>query len=327
LTILIIDDSKSDRDLLELILNKSGYDNVVTAASVGEGMVHLTNDIQLVLMDVMMPDVDGITGCAMIREQKLYFDLPIIIVTSNKDISTLELAFETGANDYITKPFNKLELLARVRVALNLKSEIDKRKKREQELECLTVQLSELTEELKEKNQILQKLSTMDSLTDIANRRKFDEVLEQTWKRVQRNKGTISLIMLDIDNFKAYNDNYGHQQGDIVLKQVAQAIKEIPKRVDDLVARYGGEEFAIILPDTTVEGAIAIATLIQERIQQLQIKHEYSGVKDVLTVSLGICSFPSCHNLTSKQLIERADIALYEAKKSGGNDVYVFECS
>ena len=326
MTILIIDDSKSDRDLLELILNKSGYAHVVTAASVREGIANLTNDIQLILMDVMMPDVDGITGCAMIREQKLYFDLPIIIVTSNKDINTLELAFEAGANDYITKPFNKLELLARVRVALNLKSEIDKRKKRELELEYLTSQLSKLTEELKEKNQILQKLSTMDSLTDIANRRKFDEVLEQTWKRVQRNKGTISLIMIDIDNFKTYNDNYGHQQGDIVLKQVAQAIKEIPKRADDLVARYGGEEFAIILPDTTVDGALAIATLIQERIEQLQIKHEYSGVKDYLTVSLGVCNFSLCNNFTTKQLIERADIALYEAKKTGGNNVYVFEC-
>lgn len=327
MTILIIDDSRSDRDLLELTLKKSGYDNVITTASVRDGIACLANDIELVIMDVMMPDIDGIDGCAMIREQKLYFDLPIIIVTSNKDINTLELAFKNGANDYITKPFNKLELLARVRVALSLKAEIDKRKKREQELELLTNRLSALTKELKEKNDILQKLSTIDGLTDVANRRKFDEILEKTWKRIQRNKGTISLIMLDIDNFKAYNDNYGHQQGDLVLKQVAHAIRDIPKRANDLVARYGGEEFAIILPDTSIDGAKAIATQIQERIEQLQIKHEFSGIKDILTVSLGICSFPSCHDLTSKELIERADIALYEAKKSGGNKIYIFECS
>lgn len=325
LTILIVDDSKDEIELLKHYLGKAGYSSVISVNSVTEAVGALNDDINLILLDIVMPNIDGIKGCGMIREHSCYGDLPIIMITSQKDITTLEEAFLAGANDYITKPYNRIELIARVRAALHLKKEIDKRKEREEELEKMTERLQILAEELKGENCVLEELTVIDALTGIANRRKFDERLDTVWNMAKRDQDVVSLIMLDIDNFKGYNDNYGHQHGDVVLRDVAQAVAGSVCRASDLVARYGGEEFTIILPQTDLKGAMAIAEKIKESINNLRIKHEFSANKNFLTVSMGVSSVIASNKNSSYDLIENADVALYQGKKTGGDAIFVYE--
>ncbi|MBD2483097.1 diguanylate cyclase domain-containing protein [Planktothrix sp. FACHB-1365] len=182
---------------------------------------------------------------------------------------------------------------------------------------AIAIQQSELYQELQVANQQLKRQATVDGLTQVANRRRFDEYLEQEWQRLQREQGSLALIMCDIDYFKQYNDYYGHPAGDSCLKQVAQAIENTLRRPADLVARYGGEEFAIILPNTNQDGAIHVAQHIQAAVLQLEIPHDKSTISQWLTLSLGVaCTLPS--PLTSfSVLIEAADQVLYQAKQQG----------
>ncbi len=179
-------------------------------------------------------------------------------------------------------------------------------------------------EKLREANQLYQRLSTLDGLTEIANRRRFDEVLANEWERCGQQSKPISLIMLDIDHFKSFNDTYGHQGGDICLKKVAKTIEELMEKSWDLVARYGGEEFAIILPDTGADAAAQIAEKIRRRIEELAIPHAGSKVSDVVTVSVGVSSVVPDRNVELRKIIEQADSALYQAKHQGRNRVIVY---
>lgn len=163
----------------------------------------------------------------------------------------------------------------------------------------------------------LERLATLDGLTQVANRRRFDEYLSQEWRRVAREQQYLSLILCDVDYFKSYNDHYGHQAGDACLKRVAAAMRNTLKRPADLVARYGGEEFAIILPSTAMQGAIAVAQAIQKAIKLLRLPHIQSQISDFITVSFGVSSIIPTHNLRAETLITTADEALYEAKKQG----------
>jgi two-component system cell cycle response regulator len=181
--------------------------------------------------------------------------------------------------------------------------DITKRKRAEHELQVLNTQL--------------EKLATHDSLTQIANRRKMETVLHQEWRRCQRHHHPMTLILLDIDHFKPYNDNYGHPQGDECLRQVAQVLQACAKRPGDLVARYGGEEFLLILPNTDQTGAMTVAQQIQSSITELGIPHSYSPVGNTVTVSLGIAVVdPVTHDATCDSAISLADQSLYEAKKT-----------
>ena len=175
--------------------------------------------------------------------------------------------------------------------------------------------------DLQTANKKLELLATMDGLTQIANRRKFDEYIEQLWKQLERDKKTISLIMCDVDCFKLYNDTYGHQLGDDCLRAVAQAICKHTKRPLDLAARYGGEEFAVILPDTDSNSALHIANAIRKEVQQLKITHASSWVKQCVTLSLGVSNLKPNISFSVKLFIELADKALYEAKKQGRNGI------
>ncbi|MBD1909492.1 MULTISPECIES: diguanylate cyclase [unclassified Leptolyngbya] len=176
-----------------------------------------------------------------------------------------------------------------------------------------------LEQSLQAANAELEQLVTLDGLTHVANRRKFDDYLAQVWRNSVTSQEPLSLIMFDIDSFKRYNDYYGHQTGDLCLIKIAQVVQATVKRATDLVARYGGEEFAVILPDTHLSGAVAIAEQIQQAIKALAIPHACSDVSTVVSISLGIASIASTKTGSPQKLIAAADRALYAAKLQGRN--------
>jgi len=329
LSILIVDDSEEIIQLLKTILGNVGYTDLLSAKSTGETYELLgigkasppngkTPDIDLILMDVAMPDIDGIEACRRIKETEKFHDIPVIMVTAMDDGKLLDLAFETGAVDYITKPIEKVELLARVNSALRLKKEMDGRKAREEDL-------LKLTEELEDANQKLLRLSFIDGLTGVANRRHFDKQLDEEIRRAIRHYEPLSLIMIDIDCFKDYNDTYGHLAGDDCLKKTADKIKDILRRPGDFAARYGGEEFALILPGTFEEGALAVAERLRSGVESLQIAHSKSTAGSVVTISAGVASMLPHKEISPQNLIGAADKALYNAKKEGRNRVYILK--
>jgi diguanylate cyclase (GGDEF)-like protein len=191
---------------------------------------------------------------------------------------------------------------------------------------AIAIQQSELYQQLQTANQQLQRLASLDSLTSVANRRRFDNYLEQEWRRMAREQAPLSLILCDIDCFKAYNDTYGHLAGDDCLQQVARAISHVVKRPADLVARYGGEEFAVILPNTKTEGAIQIAEKIRSRVKALRIVHANSRFRQHVTLSLGVASTIPGDESSPTILIAAADRALYQAKAQGRDRVILEDC-
>lgn len=317
--ILIIDDSDSSRHLLESILNGAGYNDIITAASAREGMSLIKNyninekgtPVDLVLMDIVMPGMNGIEAAKIIKENDLLKDIPIIMVTAEDEEASLEKAFEAGAIDYITKPVSQIELTARVRSVLKLREEIKRRIERERELKSLMVKLGRMTQ--------------MDGLTGIANRRFFDETFNREWFRAQRQNASLAVLMIDIDFFKKYNDEYGHLEGDNCLKKVASAIQGSLKRPADFLARFGGEEFVVVLPSTDSRGAANIAEDIRGNIADLGIEHATSDIEDFVTVSIGVACVQPGHDEPPEMLLNMSDQALYQAKSTGRNRIHVSE--
>lgn len=320
--ILIVDDSRDSQVLLESTLRAAGYaDLVVVGSSLDafrvlgmDNKASVSTDIDLILMDILMPDMDGVEACRLIKSFEYLRDVPIIVVTVKDEINYLQRAFAAGAIDYITKPLNKMELLARVRSALRLKHEIDRRKFREQELISILNQLEETVSMLK-------RLSSMDDVTGITNRRGLEDYLEQEWRRALRYEIPLSLILIDIDFFKSYNDTYGHQKGDECLRLVANVLNRALHRPADLAARYGGEEFMVILPNTDLEGANSVAERLRVEVEALGIVHPQSPVSKYVTISLGVATTIPRRGFSPAELIASADQALYQAKEDGRNRV------
>ena len=327
MAILIVDDSADSRVLVKRLLEKNGFSEVITAETAFAAFDLLGMDrpacastrIDLILMDVIMPDMDGIEACRLIKSNRCLKDIPIIVITASDITETLERAFTAGAMDFITKPVKPLELKARVLSALKIKYEIDQRKAREAEL-------VKVLEELENANRELSRLSSLDGLTGIANRRHFEQIYDMEWRRAARTGSELSVLFLDLDFFKYYNDTYGHQEGDDCLKQVAAAAGAILKRPGDLLARYGGEEFVVILPETSIAGAAEVAEAIRQAIERCNIPHSASPVAAHVTVSVGVAGGRVTPEDKPSDFIARADKALYEAKHSGRNRVKVADC-
>lgn len=329
MAILVVDDLPGNRVLLKHILEASGFTHVTLSDSAGEALKLMgiegdgpsAEQVDLVLMDVMMPGMDGIEACRRIKNDENHGQTPVMMVTALSEIDTLEDAFQAGAVDYITKPINQIELQARVWSALALKHAMDERRQRELELERRERELLEVTRLLEETNDRLRHLSTVDGLTGIPNRRRVIEFLEQEWRRSARDRAWLSVIMIDVDFFKNYNDACGHQAGDDCLWMVANCLKRSLNRPADIVGRYGGEEFVAVVPDTPVDGAVKVAESMRASVEALQVPHPDSEVSEFVTISLGVASCIPSADQDTTVLIGKADEALFQAKDLGRNRV------
>ncbi|PSB24451.1 response regulator [Stenomitos frigidus] len=306
--ILIVDDNPTNLLVLSQTLKDIGLKVRVSmdGESALEQAIEETPD--LILLDIQMPGIDGFETCKRLKLNPSVSDIPVIFITANNSTENIVEGLSLGAVDYIVKPFQKEEVLARVQVHLRLR--------------LLTRKVQEQAIALQIANQQLECLANLDGLTQVANRRRFDEQLDLEWKRLTREPGPLSLILCDIDYFKRYNDFYGHQAGDTCLKQVAKALEQSLKRPGDFVARYGGEEFVVILPNTNFDGASHVAEIIQTDIEKLYISHAQSQVSTHITLSLGISSMIPTKEASESSLIAAADKALYEAKRRGRNTFY-----
>jgi diguanylate cyclase (GGDEF)-like protein len=329
MSILIVDDTPVNLMLLEEILEQEGYEDIQCARSGLEALDMLadmrgpegTKMVDLVLLDVMMPGLDGIETCRRLKAVEELSDIPVIMVTVRDDDEALEQAFNAGAIDYIVKPVKEVELLARVRSALKLKEEINCRVTREKELLELTNQLDTI-------NKRLMGMAQVDNLTELGSRRYFTRIIEKEWNRTRREGVSLSLVMVDLDEFGAFNELYGKQAGDNCLKKIAAILNSVIKRAGDSIVRYGGDEFAVILPNTSGDGVLALSQEIQDKVQALHLDHEGSPNNGILSVSIGLATAQPARSNDVKSLIAAADGALDHAKNEGANQIRVaLDCS
>lgn len=309
---LIIEDSRTSAALVAQQFERMGIETLI--AHNGRDGIELfqRHRPQLVLLDVIMPEIDGFEVAQEIRRiEKPGEWTPIIFLSARDKDADLERGIIAGGDDYLRKPVSEVVLAAKVRAMQRILS--------------MRNSLVALTTRLDEMNRDLVRLSTVDALTGIANRRRFDEVLYKEWRRAMRRQYPITLVMCDIDFFKQYNDAQGHQAGDECIRSVARSIEETLKRPGDLVARYGGEEFAAILPDTGFDGAQIVAESVRSAIAELGIPHGRSSVASRVTLSVGAATMVPARGVpaTGDQLVEAADKALYAAKAAGRNRVIV----
>jgi two-component system chemotaxis family response regulator WspR len=268
----------------------------------------------VILQDLVMPHFDGLTLVREYRNNPATHDIPIIVLSTKEDPKIKSAAFAAGANDYLVKLPDTIELIARLRYHSRSYVTLLQRDEAYQALR-------HSQQRLLEANLELQRLTSSDGLTGIANRRHFDEHLELEWRRAAREQSDISLLMIDVDYFKAYNDSFGHLQGDEALRQVARVITESAGRPADLAARYGGEEFSLILPNTMAQGGRLIAEVLRQKIEEKGTPHTTPASDSVLTVSIGVATLVPRVDEPSVHLVQMADQSLYEAKRAGRNRV------
>ena len=266
----------------------------------------------VILQDLVMPSMDGLAMVQRFRSQAVTRNVPIIVLSTREDPKVKAEAFAAGANDYLVKLPDEIELVARLRYHSKAYLALIQRDQAFQALHKSQQQLMEM-------NIQLQRLMNMDGLTGLNNRRHFDEYATVEWFRAIREKSTLSILMIDVDQFKNYNDTYGHLAGDDALKSIAQAIQQSVHRPADLAARFGGEEFVVILPSTPLAGAQLVGENIRRSIEELHIPHTGSSVADHATVSVGGAFRIPTADDSLVALIGSADSALYEAKKQGRN--------
>lgn len=309
--ILVVDDEEVLRGVIAQLLRRQGHE--VTEASFGEDALaeFIRNPYQIVITDIIMGNMDGID---LLREiKKIEPDCHVIVMTSNASMETAILALREGAYDYLIKPFDELELILAV-VDRALSSFKLRRQNKN-----LTETLMKYSEELERMNKMLKGMAERDGLTDLYNHRHFRESLDRELIRAHREKKPVSLIIIDLDFFKTYNDTNGHLAGDKLLKDCSQILKDAV-RGSDLVARYGGEEFVLLLPNAGREDAVNLAERIREQIADHPFEGRECQPGGRLTASMGVSTFPE-DSRDASTLIDAADKALYQAKESGRNTV------
>jgi len=292
-SVLIVDDAPVNIRMLVSALKDSYRVRVANGGLKALAIAGSQDPPDIILLDVKMPEIDGYEICRRLKQNPETMQIPIIFVTAQGSSQDEAFGLNLGAVDYISKPFSIPVVKARVRTHLQLKRHRDK----------------------------LESLAMIDGLTGIANRRSFDHTIEQEWRRAQRTDTPLSLIMIDIDEFKKYNDNYGHGAGDECLRLVAYTIESTMRRSGDFVGRYGGEEFVVLLPECDLEGALETAETIRLKIKDLDIPHAFSQAAGHITVSLGCKSMKYESGTPSTELTHKADQALYQAKKQGRDRV------
>ena len=303
--ILVVEDASATLLIVSKYIERFGARPI--AVDNGEQAIAAFRNEQpdMVLLDAKLPDIDGFSVARQMRAlEKPGAWTPIIFLSGMTSDKDLEKGIAAGGDDYLYKPVSEAVLSAKIRAM--------------QRIIQMRTSLVVLARELDTANQELKRLSASDGLTGIANRRFFDEHLSREWRRARRGSGEISILMCDVDHFKAYNDTYGHQAGDDCLRQVAHNIRDSMERAADLAARYGGEEFVVLLPDTPIAGAHIVAEKIKETIHALNMPHTGSAHCHV-TLSIGIAAIAAGDHNTQQTLIEAADRALYRAKHAGRN--------
>jgi len=303
--VLIVDDSATIRAGLAAAVRTMMLEPV-TAES-GEKALELfaAEPPGIVLLDVNMAGIDGYETARRMRAVRPEAWVPIIFLSSSEYDQDLERAIESGGDDYLVKPVSAVVLSAKIRAL--------------QRLDKMHQRLLELSKELTTANQRLETLSQQDGLTGVANRRAFDYRIPLQFAHAARQKEPLSVVMCDVDHFKAFNDHYGHPAGDECLKQVSAALAQSCKRATDFVARYGGEEFALLLPATPPDGALRVIDTARRELARLAIPHARSQVAEVVTFSAGLASYEAGRDAHPEDLVKRADQALYRAKHLGRN--------
>lgn len=319
MSILLVDDSPPVLRLLQSILERAGYQDLVCADCGVAALRYLGIEpastsppaVDCILLDIVMPGIDGIEVCRRIKASSAHADTPVIMVTIRDEAETLRDAFTAGAHDYITKPVRELEIVARLKSAICLKKEIEGRKARE-------VELIRLTEQLAEANGLLAELTITDDLTKVGNRRFFTGCLDNEWRRSFRESAPLSVIFIAIDRFQEFIDRLGREKGDECLKMIAQVLQISLRRTTDYLARYSDHQFAIVLPKTPLLGAQTVAGHIRQSIIDLQVRHS----PGFITISQGVASVIPSGEMAIQNLLFMAEEAVARAQKAGGNQVH-----
>jgi diguanylate cyclase (GGDEF)-like protein len=304
--VLLVEDDPIQASATKEILRKVGYEILWAEDGINAIKLIKSEKPDIVLLDVILPGMDGYEVCRWLKLDESTKGIPVIMLTVKKELADKISGLHIGADDYLPKPYNELELNARIYALLRTKALQDELKLKNQQLEDLLDKVNYM--------------AITDTLTGLYNRRRFHDALTSEYERAKRYGTPFSLIMTDIDYFKKINDNYGHDVGDAVLKEVSEILMKSVRDIDT-VARYGGEEFMIILPNTDKTHSRIVA----ERMRQAIENHNFAGVDRKITTSVGISGMPDIKIENEDKLIRCADFAMYRAKQLGRNRTVTVE--
>lgn len=310
--VLVIEDSKPNSLIICAVIRGMKHEPIPVASGEDAIEIFQKQSFDLILMDVEMPGIDGFETTRRLRSLMGDLWIPIIFLSANDDESHIAEGINAGGDDYLTKPVKPIIVQSKIRAMARISG--------------MRNELSKANEKLYHANEELERLSYLDGLTGVMNRRGFEKNYLMEWRRSQRENTPLGVLMIDIDEFKKYNDGYGHLNGDDCLKKVAETLNNTVRRPGDIVARYGGEEFIILLPNTDLEGAHYVASHLVENVRALKIAHLYATHNHMVTISVGISGTELLTKPFSDEiLLESADKALYAAKDSGRNKCVVYQ--